>query len=157
MHYTVRTLTISELPLLTQLFAYNNVDEMISETARDIKNGLTDIFALFQVERLLGELHIKYESEDIDEAQRGRRAYLFAFRIHKDFQNQGLGKYLLQSVLKQLAEQGYSEFTIGVEDDNACAIHIYESFGFTDIIARKSESYQGDSYEYNLLLYRLPS
>lgn len=152
MNDTVRPLKILELPLLVQLFEYNNIAEMIAENAHDIENELIDIYALFDSEQLLGELHVKYESEDTQEAQRGKRAYLFAFRIHKKYQGLGLGKRLLQSVLNHLAEKGYSEFTIGVEDDNECAKHIYKNFGFTEIIARKSENYQGDSYEYDLLL-----
>lgn len=51
-----------------------------------------------------------------------------------------------------LTDQGYTEFTIGVEDENERAIHIYHSFGFCKVIARKEEEYQGDHYEYNLYL-----
>lgn len=67
----------------------------------------------------------------------------------------GLGKLLMKTVLGALAAEGYSEFTIGVEDDNDRALHIYKSFGFSGIIARKYEEYQGDEYEYNLYLKRL--
>lgn len=34
------------------------------------------------------------------------------------------------------------------------AIHMYQSMGFTEVIARKYEEYQGDGYEYNLYLRR---
>ena len=113
---------------------------------------MTDIFALFDNDKLIGELHVKYESEDKREAVRGRRAYLFAFRVREEMQGRGIGKHLLQSVLDILAQQGYTEFTIGVEDDNERAIHIYQSAGFDKVVARKAETYQGDSYEYNLYL-----
>lgn len=72
--------------------------------------------------------------------------------LHEDFQSRGLGKYLLENVINYLEEKGYSEFTIGVEDDNERAIHIYKKLGFDEIIARKREEYQGDAYEYNLYL-----
>ena len=154
MNYTVRPISIFELPLLTRLYDYSNVDDMISENTYNIENGSIDIFALFSNKNLLGELHVKYESNDEREAVIGRRVYLFAFRVHKDCQTSGLGKYLLSKVIDVLTKQGYSEFTVGVEDDNTRAIHIYKNFDFTEIIARKSEEYQGDSYEYNLLLRR---
>ena len=54
--------------------------------------------------------------------------------------------------MKILAENGYSEFTVGVEDDNTRARYMYEKNGFTEPIARIKECYQGDSYEYDLLL-----
>ena len=85
-------------------------------------------------------------------AAKGRRVYLYAFRILPEYQGKGLGKYLLNSVIQNLSDMGYSEFTVGVEDDNSKAIHIYKSFGFSEIIARKKEKYQGYAYEYNLYL-----
>lgn len=153
-NYTVRPLRVTELVVLTQLFDYNDVEAMRAENTRDMEAGRIDIYGLFQEYRLIGELHVKYESEDVLEAVRGKRAYLFAFRVHKDFQNLGIGKYLLRSVINELTKQGYTELTVGVEDDNARAIHMYQSFGFTEVIARKYEEYQGDGYEYNLYLRR---
>ena len=53
-----------------------------------------------------------------------------------------------------LKEHGYCEFTVGVEDDNFRAIHVYQALGFDEILLRKQEEYQGDAYEYNLYLRR---
>lgn len=148
----VRKLKISELSMLTELFKYKDVNEMIDENTRDIENGTIDIFALFDMDKIIGELRVKYISDDNRFTEKGKRAYLYAFRIHKKHQGKGLGNFLLENVLKILAENGYSEFTVGVEDDNARARYMYEKNGFTEPIARIKESYQGDSYEYDLLL-----
>lgn len=152
MSYTIKTLQPQELPILTELFDYHDVEDMIAENTYNIENGIIDIFVLFEEGQLVGELHVKYQSEDELETVRTRRAYLFAFRVREDRQGQGIGKYLLQRVLNLLVQKGYSEFTVSVEDDNARAIHMYRSAGFDEVIARKKESYQGDSYEYNLYL-----
>lgn len=149
---SVRKLKTSELPVLTELFNYKDVDGMISENARNIENGTVDIFALFHDDKLIGELHVKYDSEDKVFAEKGKRAYLFAFRIHKDYQGRGFGKMLLETVLDELKAKGYSEVTVGVEGENARARYIYEKYGFINCIARIRENYQGDSYEYDLLL-----
>ncbi|MDE5576832.1 MAG: GNAT family N-acetyltransferase [Oscillospiraceae bacterium] len=153
--YIVRKITVSELPRLTELFDYNDIDDMLAENASLIQNRIIDIFILLEGEKLIGELHVSYESEDRLEAIRGGRAYLSAYRVHKDFQGMGLGKFLMKSVIDTLAAEGYSEFTVGVEDDNDRALHIYKKFGFSQVIARKYEEYQGDGYEYNLYLKRL--
>lgn len=153
--YTVRKITVSELPKLTALFDYNDIDDMLAENASLIQNRTMDIFILLKGEKLIGELHVGYESEDRLEAVKGVRAYLSAYRVHKDFQGMGLGKFLMKSVLDTLVAEGYSEFTVGVEDDNDRALHIYKEFGFSEVIARKYEEYQGDGYEYNLYLKRL--
>lgn len=94
MIYTVRKIIINELPKLTELFDYNDIDKMIAENASRIKNSLGDIFIILDGEKLIGELHVSYESKDKLEAVRGVRAYLYAYRIHKNFQGMGLGNCL---------------------------------------------------------------
>ena len=148
----VRKLKTTELPILSQLFNYKNVDDMIAENTRNIENDVVDIFALFDNDKLIGELHVKYENEDKDFAEKGKRAYLFAFRVHKDYQGKGFGSYLLETVIDELNANGYHELTVGVEDDNLRARYMYEKYGFIQSIARMKETYQGDSYEYDLLL-----
>ena len=54
--HIVRKLKTTELPLLTRLFNYKNVDEMIAENTRDIENEVVDIFALFDSDKIIGEL-----------------------------------------------------------------------------------------------------
>lgn len=148
----VKKLNTNELSLLSKLFHYKYLDEMITENTRLIENDEIDIFALFTSSKLIGELRVMYKNEDNQFAIEGQRAYLYAFRIDKKYQGKGYGKYLLAYVLDDLKAQGYTEFTVGVEDDNVRAIHIYKSFGFNDVIARKTEEYQDDRYEYNLYL-----
>ena len=150
----VRKLKTNEIFILTNLFNYKDVADMIAENTRDIENGVIDIFALFDGDKIIGELRAKYVSDDNRFAEKGKRAYLYAFRINENYQGKGLGSYLLENVLTMLKESGYSEFTVGVEDNNARARYMYEKNSFIEPIARIKESYQGDSYEYDLLLKR---
>ena len=150
----IEKLAVQDLRILTQLFDYNDVEQMILECTQDMQKGIIDIFVLYDEDVLVGELHVMYESDDENYAIRDRRAYLFAFRIREAFQNKGYGTYLLKTVLESLKENGYCEFTVGVEDDNFRAIHMYQKEGFKELLLRKQESYQGDAYEYNLYLKR---
>ena len=150
----IRKLHVSELNKLTELFSYNDEKEMILSCTNDIQNERIDIFGLFENGILSGELRAKYTSEDESFAARGRRAYLYAFRVRKNDQGKGYGTYLLESVLSLLKEKGYCEFTVGVEDDNERALHMYKKAGFTELLLRKTEEYQGDLYSYNLYLKR---
>lgn len=114
----VEKLAVHDLYILSELFKYNNVEQMISECTRNIQAGVIDIFVLHDKNTLIGELRVRYESDDENYSIRGRRAYMYAFRIREEFQNRGYGTYLLKTVLSILEETGYSEFTVGVEDDN---------------------------------------
>ena len=147
-------LKTDNLSILTELFDYNDVEDMIARCTNEIQNGIRDIFVLYDNGALVGELHAKYESEDRNYAVRGKRAYLFAFRVREGLQNRGYGTYLLGEVISTLKSVGYSEFTVGVEDDNPRALHMYQAMGFDEFVLRAKEEYQGDEYEYNLYLKR---
>lgn len=149
---TVQRLAVHDLPLLTQLFDYHDVPQMLSENARDVLSGAVDIFVLREGDELTGELHVRYDDADERYAARGRRAYLFAFRVREDRQGRGHGTRLMREVLARLQAAGYREFTVGVEDDNARALHMYRAQGFTQPLLRRREEYQGDAYEYTLYL-----
>ncbi|MCC8098491.1 MAG: GNAT family N-acetyltransferase [Clostridiales bacterium] len=148
----IEKLAVRDLNILTELSNYNNVEQMICECTHDIQNRMIDIFALYDKDILMGELRVRYESNDENYAIRGRRAYIYAFRVREDFRDRGYGTYLLKTVLSVLKENGYCEFTVGVEDDNFKAIHMYQALGFDKFLLRKREEYQGDIYEYNLYL-----
>lgn len=93
----IKKLTVRELDILTELYDYNDVEQMLLENAENIRNGSIDIFVLYNGDgAAVGELHVMYESDDESFAVRGRRAYLFAFRVRQDFQNKGYGTYLLK-------------------------------------------------------------
>lgn len=150
----VTTLDVPELHRLTELYNYNDIDKMITKCTDEIQKNIIDIFVLLNDSKLIGELHAKYQSDDDNFAVRGRRVYLFALRVHKNYQGKGYSKYLIKEVIEILKEKGYSEFTIGIEDNNLIAHHIYHSLGFNELLLRKKEEYQGDFYEYNLYLMK---
>lgn len=148
----VRRMAVDEMGLLVKLFSYKDVEGMIAANTKEMTEGRSDVFGLFQDEELIGELHVGYINEDERYAVKGRRAYLFAFRVRKDLQGRGYGQRLVNEVLSTLCEEGYTEFTIGVMDDNERGRHIYFKLGFTHLIGRMSEEFQGKVDEFNLYL-----
>ena len=101
----IRTLNTGELNLLFQLFDYNDPDEMIAENTVDINERKIDIFGLFQEDRLIGEIRAAYVHNDERHAVRNKRVYLFAFRVHEDFQGKGYGQFLMNEVVSILSEK----------------------------------------------------
>ena len=71
----IRPITPPELPILTELFDYNDPTEMIEQNELDMKGGTIDIFVMLDNDRPIGELHATYESDN-ERAIKGKRAYL---------------------------------------------------------------------------------
>lgn len=116
------------------------------------KNKEIDIFVIENNEEIIGEVTANYKSNKLEkEAKFGVRAYLEAFRVDEGYRGKGLGQKLINHCINDLKSKGYTEFTIGVEDDNEIAKHIYFKLGFTKTIGRGYGD-EFDSSEYTLYL-----
>ena len=112
----------------------------------------TDTYVIEFNNKFIGEVSINYVCHDLyTEAIPNQRVYFQAFRLDKQYQGKGLGQKLIQYVLNDLESRGYTEFTIGVEDDNEIAKHIYFKFGFTEEID-KGHGDEFDPTDYTLYL-----
>ena len=57
----IRPLTAAELPILTQLFDYNDPTEMIKQNERNMNSDSIDIFVMFDNDHPIGDGQIDYE------------------------------------------------------------------------------------------------
>lgn len=154
MNYIFRKITKDEFDRLHDLFPDN--EQMWSKyrdmRLKEFEKKEIDVYVIEQDNAFIGELSINYVSHDLDsETIPNRRVYLQAFRLDKKCQGSGLGQKLIQFVLSDLESQGYTEFTIGVEDDNERAKHIYFKSGFTEAID-KGYGDEFDPSDYTLYL-----
>lgn len=140
--YIIKKIFPCEFDKLKDLFDVRNAEgERQWEKYRSIRlkqfeEKDTDIYVIQRGERFIGELSANYSAHTLEcEAIPNKRAYLSTFRLVKEYRRMGLGQRLLKFVLDDLTKQGYSEFTIGVDEDNGIAKHIYFKFGFTEAIA----------------------
>ncbi|MBK8793796.1 MAG: GNAT family N-acetyltransferase [Holophaga sp.] len=60
----------------------------------------------------------------------GRRIYLHHFGIAPDYQNEGLGKALLETSLQRAGAMGL-QIKLEVHRNNTAAIALYQKYGFT--------------------------
>lgn len=151
MNYEFRKLRIDEISKLHNVSKWVNEEQL----EKEITSGTKDVFVIIDGEKIIGEFTAVYEIDYPNKTIPGVRVYLNAFRVNNEYRNRGLGKRLNEFVLKELEKEGYTEFTLGVEDDNYNALHIYSQSGFNEIIGRESETVGDRSYEYNLLLRKI--
>lgn len=120
-----------------------------------LSNGEMDIFVIECGKCFIGEVTVHYVSDELQsETIPGRRVYLGAYRLDEEYRGKGLGQEFLAHVLGVMEARGYTEFTIGVEDDNEVAKHIYFKYGFVDPIDH-GEGDEFDPSEYTLYLRKV--
>ena len=149
-----RKITIEEFDKLKRLFPGNEElwEKYRKTQVEKLEKKEIDIFVIENNENIIGEITANYKSNKLEnEAKAGIRAYLEAFRIDKDYRSQGLGQELINYCIEYLENIGYTEFTIGVEDENEIAKHIYSKLGFTKKIG-KGYGDEFDNSEYTLYL-----
>ncbi|MGN1298774.1 MAG: GNAT family N-acetyltransferase [Candidatus Scatovivens sp.] len=152
-----RKINIEEFDKLKRLFPGNDGlwKKYKKQRLDEFEKNEIDVFVIENENKFIGELTINYVSHDLlSEAIQNQRVYFEAFRVDKKFQGKGLGQELIYYCINTLANEGYTEFTIGLEDDNEVAKHIYFKYGFTEAID-KGHGDKFDPREYTLYINRL--
>ena len=150
----IRKILKEEIIKLKELFPGNEElwIKYKNQRLKEFENNEIDVYALEENEKFIGEITVNYISHDLEtETIPNIRVYFEAYRIDKKYQGKGLGQKLIEYVINDLKEIGYTEFTIGVEEDNEKAKHIYFKYGFTEAI----DYGKGDEFdptEYTLYL-----
>jgi len=152
----VRKIKIEEIYKLSPLFQVTNQEVFMNNRADKIKRRVLDIYVLEENNRVIAEVTIVYDEKHYgDYTIPNQRVYVEALRVLPEYQGKGLGTYFLREVINQVRAEGYAEMTIGVEDDNLKAKHIYRKLGFTEFIRRDAGSFEGDYYEYDVSMKKL--
>ena len=114
-----------------------------------------DIYVIEENDKIIGEISVNYSSHDLESETIPKvRVYLEAFRLDKKYQGKGLGQKLIKYTISDLEQNGYKEFTIGVEENNEVAKHIYFKCGFTEAID-KGHGNEYDPCDYTLYIKRI--
>jgi ribosomal protein S18 acetylase RimI-like enzyme len=79
---------------------------------------------------LIGQVFVQLLSHRSELADGSSRAYIYGFRIKKDYRNFGIGSYLLRFVEENLVIRGYRTISLNVSQQNRGARRLYERFGY---------------------------
>lgn len=147
-----RKIKVEEFEKLKKLFPDNEAMWIKHKNKRleQFEKQEIDVFIIEDNKSIIGEITVNYKSHQLETIP-NRRVYLETFRVDKKYQGQGLGQKLINYCTDYLINIGYTEFTIGVEDDNEIAKHIYFKLGFNEAID-KGYGDEFDPCEYTLYM-----
>ena len=83
-------------------------------------------------EQSVGKIRVKVEDEE---------AWIYGFSLLPHFRGKGIGRKVLQSIVKKYASQGNS-LHLEVETENMHALSLYESIGFQIVHAQDYYTYK---------------
>lgn len=89
---------------------------------------------------IIGTLGLKKIGSDL--------GYMKRFRVHPNYQGQGIGRKLLETIVKRMKELELPRALISTGKKETVAQYLYESFG----AIRKGEAKNGQDYLYELVL-----
>lgn len=126
-----RPVTEADLPALEWDGEYKKYRRMYANLYQDYLAGKT---LLWLVElphgEIIGQTFILLNGGDKDTADGSHRAYLFALRVKRHYQNLGVGSRLLQFVENDLRRLGFSIITLNVAKENINALRLYQRQGY---------------------------
>lgn len=100
----------------------------------EIKSGNRLVFIYKINGEFIGEGALVFDTGDSDYTIPERRVYVSRMIVKKEYRNRGIGSEILEFLIAKAKDMGYSEMTIGVDKDNANALHMYRKHGFTEVL-----------------------
>ncbi len=126
----IRHLRERDLPGLEWDGEYRHYRRVYHESFEEAQSGQRIIWVAVDNETLVGQVFIQLNSGERQFADAVHRAYLYALRVRRPWQGQGVGRQLLAAAEAELRSRGFLYSVIAAGKDNARALHLYQSLGY---------------------------
>lgn len=117
----------------------------------EIKSGNRLVFVYKINGEFIGEGALVLDTGDPDYTIPDHRVYVSRMIVKNEYRNRGIGSEILEFLIAKARELGFSEMSIGVDKDNVNALHLYNKYGFTEVLFDGKDEYG----EYLKLLKRI--
>ena len=132
-NYTIEPLKLEEYHKCSNI--WNMSTQPLTEIWRDeIACGNRLVFIYKINGEFIGEGALVFNTDDSDYTIPEKRVYVSRIIVKKEYRNQGIGSSILSFLIAKAKELGFEEMTIGVDKDNANALHLYKKFGFNHVL-----------------------
>lgn len=129
----------------------NNIWDMASDPhtepfRKEIESGNRVVYIYKRNGEWIGEIAYVLEMNDPDYTIPNRRIYLSRLIVKQEYRNQGIGGMLIDFMADTIRRMGYREISIGVDKENAAALHLYRKKGFDTVIFSGADEH-GEYYK----------
>ena len=136
----IESLNIDEYSKCSNI--WNMQAQPLTEKWREeISSGNRLVFIYKINGEFIGEGALVLDAGDEDYTIPNKRVYVSRMIVKKEYRNRGIGSKILEFLIEKAKEMGFSEMTIGVDKDNANALHLYRKYGFTEVLFDGADEY----------------
>lgn len=107
---------------------------LVDKWREEIASGVRLVFVYKMNGEFIGEGALVLSADAPDCTIPEKRVYVSRMIVKKEYRNRGIGSEILEFLIRKAKDMGFSEMTIGVDKDNVNALHLYEKFGFTEVL-----------------------
>lgn len=131
MQGNIRQICREEFSRCANIWDFERHRQLADLFYRQLLDGNRTILVYEQGKEFVGEVALVREMDDPDDTIAGKRAYLSHLIVVPRLRNRGIGKALVAAVVELAKKEGFLELSLGVDADNAIALSLYRSMGFT--------------------------
>lgn len=132
-NYIIEQLKLEEYHKCSNI--WNMTTQPLTEKWREeIASGNRLVYIYKVKGEFIGEGALVFDASDPDYTIPNKRIYVSRMIVKKEYRGRGIGNEILEFLIRKAEEMGFSEMTIGVDKDNTTALHLYEKFGFTEVL-----------------------
>lgn len=128
---TIRYAELKDLEAMEWDGEYRHFRRMYRDTFQRTLTGSTLMWVMrYEPDMMIGQLFVQLLSWNTTLADGKHRAYIFSFRIRKEYRSRGLGTSFLTHVETNLLRRGFRTISLNVAKDNPQALQMYERNGY---------------------------
>jgi len=128
---TIRKVTEADLPGLEWDGEFSHFRRVFAEAYQRMQRGYSVLWiAELPGTGIVGQVFIQLSCDRPELADGIERAYLYSFRVRKEYRNHGLGSRMMKVVEDDLRKRGFQYVTLNVARDNPRAQQLYIRHGF---------------------------
>lgn len=131
--YVIEQLDVSEYEKCGNIWSMDS-DPHTEPFRKEMESGNRVVFIYKMNGEFIGEIAYVLEMNDHDYTIPNRRIYLSRLIVKQEYRNRGIGGILIDFMVDIIGKMGYKEISIGVDKDNAAALHLYQKKGFSTVI-----------------------
>lgn len=138
--YEIKKIGIDEYSKCNNIWDMNKC-EFTEKFKKQIIDGDRFVYIYKINSEFIGEGDLVINVDDFDYYVPNQRIYVSRMIVKKKYRNHGIGGIILDYLIEQAKEMGYSEMALGVDIDNYNAVHLYQKKGFKTLIKEDEDEY----------------